>query len=151
MSGEIIIKPALESDLPSIKPLLLELMDAMENTAGFDVEHSIENCRTLLGEPSNYMLVARDGDEILGFINFTTRKTIMHPGPSGLIDELVVAESSRGLGVGKQLIRAVADRCREIGCSEVEVSTETSNADARRFYKSCGFNEEAVLMELELE
>ncbi len=151
MSGEITITPAAESDLPSIKLLLQELVDAMEYTAGFDVEQSLENCRTLLGEPSNYMLVARDSDEILGFINFTTRKTVMHPGPSGLIDEMVVRESSRGLGVGKQLIRAVADKCREIGCSEVEVSTETSNADARRFYKSCGFDEEAVLLEMELE
>ncbi len=151
MSGEIIIKPALESDLPLIKPLLLELLNAMEDTAGFDVEQSIENCRTLLSNPVNYILVARDGDEIVGFINFTIRKTVMQPGPSGLIDELVVAESSRGLGVGKQLIRAVADKCREIGCFEVEVTTEKSNTDARRFYKSCGFNEEAVLMELELE
>lgn len=151
MSGEITITPAVESDLPSIKLLLQELMNAMEDTAGFDVEQSIENCRTLLSHPANYMLVARDGDEIVGFINFTTRQTIIHPGPSGLIDELVVTKSSRDLGVGKQLIRAVADRCREIGCSEVEVSTEKSNTDARRFYKSCGFDQETVLLELELE
>jgi ribosomal protein S18 acetylase RimI-like enzyme len=101
-------------------------------------------------DPDNYMLVAKDNEHILGFVNFTTRKTIMHPGPSGLIDELVVSKSSRGSGIGKRLIAAVIERCRELGCCEVEVSTEKSNARARRFYKSCGFDEDAVLLEIDL-
>lgn len=75
---------------------------------------------------------------------------MMHPGPSGLIDELVVSKSSRGAGIGKQLIQAVIDKCRESGCYEVEVSTEKSNTKARRFYKTCGFEEDAVLLELGL-
>ena len=75
----------------------------------------------------------------------------MHPGPSGLIDELVVSESSRGRGIGKKLIEAVTEKCRELGCSEVEVSTEQSNTAARQFYKSCGFDGESVLLEMDLE
>jgi GNAT superfamily N-acetyltransferase len=75
----------------------------------------------------------------------------MHPRPSGLIDELVVKETSRGSGIGKQLVQAAISRCRELGCSELEVSTEKSNVKARQFYKTCGFEEDAVLLELDLE
>ncbi len=50
-----------------------------------------------------------------------------------------------------ELIGAVKKKCREIGCSEVEVSTEKSNTAARRFYKSCGFDEKALLLEMDLE
>ena len=75
----------------------------------------------------------------------------MHPLPSGLIDELVVTKESRNSGIGKRLILAAADKRRELGCCEVEVSTEKSNTKARGFYQSCGFDEDAVLLEMDLE
>ncbi len=150
MSNKIRIEPATETDLPSIKPLLLELVDAIENREGFSVEQSVENFRILVKDPAYYMLLARDGDNILGFVNFTTRRTIMHPRPSGLIDELIVSRRSRSSGIGKKLVMGAINKCRELGCCEVEVSTEKSNIKARRFYKACGFEEDAVLLEIDL-
>lgn len=150
MAMKVIIQPATKDDLPLIKSLLQELMNTVEDTEGIDIKQSVKNCEGLLEDPANYMLVARYKDGVLGFVNFTTRKTIMHPLPSGLIDELVVTKDSRGSGIGKRLILAVVDKCRELGCCEVEVSTEKSNVTAREFYKSCGFNENAVLLEIDL-
>jgi ribosomal protein S18 acetylase RimI-like enzyme len=151
MNNEILVASAKEDDQPSIKTLLAELSEAMEHTSGFDSEQWTKNCRKLMHKQDNYMLVARDGDNIRGFINFTTRDTIMHTGPSGLIDELVVSKRSRGRGIGKKLIRAAIEKCRELECCEVEVSTEKSNRNARHFYRSCGFEEDAVLLEYNLE
>lgn len=149
--NEIKIDTATEADLPSIRLLLQELIDAMTNTKGFDAEQSIENCRILIKDPAHHMFVARDKNNILGFVNITIRKTIIHPRPSGLIDELIVSRGSRSLGIGKQLILAAINKCRALGCCEVEVSTEKSNIKARRFYKTCGFEEDAVLLEIHLE
>jgi ribosomal protein S18 acetylase RimI-like enzyme len=151
MSNDITINPATEADLPSIKPLLLELMDTMDNTEGFDVEQSFENCGILIKDPAHYMLLAKDKDKVAGLVNFTTRKTIMHPRPSGLVDELIVSRSYRGLGIGKQLILAAIQKCRELECCEIEVSTEKSNTKAREFYQRCGFEEDAVLLEVDLK
>src|ERR1035437_65930 len=150
MLKRIRIIPARETDLPSIKLLLEELMEVMEDTAGFDLEQSVNNIHKLMQDPAHHMLVARDQSNILGLVNFTTRKTIMHPGPSGLIDELVVTKTSRGAGIGKQLVLAAVDKCRELGCCEVEVSTEKSNKHARKFYGTLGFEENAVFLELDL-
>jgi len=144
------IRPAVETDLPLIKPLLSELMAAMTETEGFNINQSIDNCQLMIKDPAHYVLVAVQGSIILGLVHFTIRKTILHPSSSGLIDELVVSESSRGMGIARQLIRAVVYRCRESGCCELEVSTEKSNTRARRFYKACGFEEDAVLLELHL-
>jgi ribosomal protein S18 acetylase RimI-like enzyme len=149
--GNIVFSPVTEADLPPIKSLLIELTEAMEDTEGLDVSQFIENTRQLLHDPAHHLLVARENNKVIGFVNFTTRKTIMHPGPSGLIDELVVSQEYRGSGIGRELIQAVIEKCRSIGCCEVEVSTEKSNTRARRFYKSCGFNEDAVLMEIDLD
>ena len=151
MIKDITVELATEADLPSIKPLLLKLMDVMDNTEGFDVEQSFENCIILIKNPAHHMLVAKDKDTVVGFVNFTTRKTIMHPGPSGLIDELIVSRSYRGLGIGKQLLLAAIQKCRELECCEVEVSKEKSNTKAREFYQRCGFEEDAVLLEMGLE
>jgi len=147
---EAVIRPAIETDLPSIRPLLSELMEAMTDTEGFDIDQSIENCRMMIRDPAQHVLVAVQGNKILGLVNFTARQTIMHPSSSGLIDELIVSESSRGKGIARQLVRAAIDKCRESGCCELEVSTEKRNTKARRFYKACGFEEDAVLLELHL-
>lgn len=151
MSDDISVEIATEADIPLLKPLLLELLEAMENTGGFDVKRSLENCRSLIKDPVSHILLARDKDTVVGFVNFTTRKTIIHPGLSGLIDELVVSRSHRGRGIGKNLLLAAIERCRELGCCEVEVSTEKSNAHAREFYRRCGFEEDAVLLGITLE
>jgi ribosomal protein S18 acetylase RimI-like enzyme len=87
---------------------------------------------------------------VVGFINFTTRRTVLHGGLSGLIDELVVAEEYRRRGIGKRLVAAAVDKCRQLGCREVEVSTQKTNLEAREFYKDCGFEEHAVLLEMHL-
>jgi GNAT superfamily N-acetyltransferase len=67
-----------------------------------------------------------------------------------MIDELVVAKEYQGKGVGKQLVLATIDRCRQLGCCEVEVSTEKANLKAREFYKKCGFEERGMLFEVDL-
>jgi len=86
----------------------------------------------------------------VGFINFTVRQTILHRSPSGLIDELVVAEGYRSKGIGKQLVQAAIEKCRQFGCCEVEASTEKTNLKAREFYKQCGFEERGTLFEADL-
>jgi ribosomal protein S18 acetylase RimI-like enzyme len=151
VSDDIPIEIATEADLPSIKPLLLELMDLRDNTEGFNIEQAFENCRSLIKDPVHHLLLAKDKDKVVGLVNFTIRKTILHPGPSGLIDELVVSRSYRGKGIGEKLLSAAIEKCRELGCCEVEVSTEKSNSLAREFYQRCGFKEDAVLLEINLE
>ena len=150
MSNTVSIVEAMESDLPAIEGLLAELVNATKDSESFDISKAVENCRILLDDANCNFLVARVGDSVVGFVNFTTHRTAMHAGPSGLIDELVVAKEYRGQGIGRQLISAAVDKCRRLGCCEVEVSTEKANIRAREFYKNCGFEEDAVLLEMQL-
>ncbi len=147
---DIQIDVVTESDLDAIVSLLRELADTVENQGGIDVKAAAANLAALLGDSSSHLLVARSGGEVVGFINFTVRRTALHVGSSGLIDELVVRSKLRGSGVGRSLVMAAADACRRLGCVELEVSTEKTNGAARRFYRQCGFDEDAVLLELEL-
>ena len=147
---EILIREAKESNLLTIGKLTLELIEAMSDTEGIDIKLIAENCRNLLSEDNSYILVAEIEGIVVGFVNFTTRKTILHRGLSGLIDELTIAKNYRGKGIGRQLLSSAIEKSRQLGCCEVEVSTEKTNIKAREFYRQCGFTERGVLFEIDL-
>ncbi len=147
---DVIIREARESDLLTIRKLTLELIEAMRNTEGIDIKLIAENCRNLLREPNSHILIAEIEGIVVGFVNFTTRKTILHRGLSGLIDELIVAKSYRGKGIGKQLLSGAIEKSRQLGCCEAEVSTEKTNIKAREFYRQYGFTERGVFFEIDL-
>ena len=147
---DIIIREAKASDLLTIGKLTLELIEAMGDTEGIDIKLIAENCRNFLSEANYHILVAEIEGTIVGFVSFTTRKTILHRGLSGLIDELIVAKSYRGKGIGRQLLSSAIKKSRQLGCCEVEVSTEKTNMKAREFYRQCGFTERGVLFEIDL-
>ena len=98
-----------------------------------------------------HFLIAEEEGEVVGFAHFTTRLTILHRGPSAVVEEIAVKSSKRGQGIGEKLLSEVVENCKKIGCSEVEVSTENSNEKARAFYKKLGFSDDAVLFEKHLK
>jgi len=147
---DILIREATKSDLHAVGKLLEDLVDAMDSTEGIDTEIALKNYERLLRDTGSHFLVAAREGTPVGFINFTVRQTILHQSPSALIDELVVAEEHRGKGVGRQLMQATIEKCRNLGCCEVEVSTEKTNLKARKFYKQCGFEELGTLFEVDL-
>ncbi len=148
MHNVVTVSDVDKADVPAVKPLIAELIDALEDRSVFDVERAMENCSALLGRPDHHLLLAQIDGRPCGFLHLTTRQGILHDHPSGLIDELVVGREFRGHGIGRLLMNAAIDRCRALGCSEVEVSTETSNREAQEFYRRCGFDDAGVLFEL---
>jgi len=148
--NDVLVREAVESDLPAIGELIKELVEAMEDKQGTDVHSAIRNCQALLNHANSHILIAEARGSVVGFVNFTVRQTILHPGSSGLIDELVVSKPHRGKGIGRQLMRGAIKRCKQLGCCEVEVSTEKTNHRAKKFYGEWGFKERGILFELDL-
>jgi ribosomal protein S18 acetylase RimI-like enzyme len=144
------IRKATQADLPVIRKLLAELIHAVHDTEGIDTGTAITTCEYLLSDAGSHFLVAAVDGIPVAFINFTVRQTILHRSPSAVIDELVVAKEYQGKGVGRQLVLAAIEECEQLGCCEVEVSTEKTNDKARRFYKRCGFQEKGLLFEVDL-
>jgi len=142
------VREIQESDLPAIRPLIAELIGALDDPSGFDLDQAMENCRALLARPDHHLLAARIRGTACGFLHLTTRQSLLHDRPTGLIDELVVSQEFRGQGIGRLLVDAALNRLRDLGCCDVEVSTERSNLQAHEFYRKCGFDWEGVLFEL---
>ena len=148
--NDILIRKATESDLPVIKKLLADLINAMDDTECIDVRITLKTWEHLLKDARSHFLVAEIERTPVGFIHFTIRQTVLHRSPSAMIDELVVTREYQGKGIGKQLVLAAIEKCKQLGCCEVEVSTERTNVKARKFYKKCGFNKREILFEVDL-
>jgi len=146
----ITIRKARRSDLSTIKSLVLELVESMDNTKGVDASHTPGNYIAALKNSNSHLLVAEIG-KVVGFIHFTTRRTVLHKRPSGLIDEVVVSKDYRRKGVGRKLLSAAIEKCRQLGCCEIEVSTELANREAIEFYRGFGFEERGLLLEMDIE
>jgi len=93
----------------------------------------------MLADPDVTLLVAKEGDEIVG-----TTTVIVYTTPFWIkarLDEVVVDASARGKGVGEALVNAALDVGREKGAQVAELqSGRGPNRDAaHRLYERLGF------------
>jgi ribosomal protein S18 acetylase RimI-like enzyme len=105
----------------------------------FDRPPLPEATRRFLAEPTHHLLLAwieGDGDAA----GFVSGVETTHPdkGTEMFLYELGVAERARGRGVGRALVRALADRARDRGCYGMWAATENDNVAAQRTYVASG-------------
>ena len=58
------------------------------------------------------------------------------------VNEVGVSPRFQRLGIGKELMTALLQRGRELGCCEAWVATEEGNSAARRLYDALGGRED---------
>ena len=75
--------------------------------------------------PTSFYVVAVLGEEVVGF--------------AGYITNIAVAESCRRQGLGRAMLSALIDHCRESGASFLTLEVRQSNAPAIALYESMGF------------
>ena len=99
----------------------------------------VERLWRLVADPAVTLLVARDGDEIVG-----TTTVIVYTTPFWIkarLDEVVVDAAARGKGVGEALVKAALDVGRERGAQVAELQSGRGDARkaAHRLYERLGF------------
>jgi GNAT superfamily N-acetyltransferase len=98
---------------------------------------TVERLQAIMADPAVTLLVARDGQEIIG-----TTTLIVYTTPFWIkarLDEVVVDESARGKGVGTALVKASLEIAREKGVEVVELQSGVQREAANKLYPSLGF------------
>ncbi len=90
------------------------------------------NWRFLLQRHSLGWVTARDGDQLLGFVN-----VIWDGGAHAWIQDVMVNSASRNLGIGSQLVAIACQRTREAGCEWLHVDFEEPLSQF--YFDACGF------------
>ena len=132
------IRIAHLDDAAGIQVLLLQL--------GYKLpEDDVRGNLALLSErTSDPVLVAVEGERLLGLIALHWTPMLHLAAPLARITALIVRDDARGTGVGRQLVDAGAALARNAGCDQLELTTALHRTDAQAFYRSMGFTESSV-------
>lgn len=132
------IRRTTEADVPAVVGLVHDL--AGYEKATDECHLTVDQLRTALfsDSPALYGHVAEQHGEIAGFalwfLNFSTWR-----GTHGIyLEDLFVQPEHRGSGLGKALLRVLAQECVERGYARLEWSVLNWNTPAIEFYKSLG-------------
>jgi len=107
--------------------------------------------RTLIGRDDALAVVARDGDQIIGYAigRITMLPSFFAHRRRGYIHDVYVRDVYRRQGVGRRLVEEILAWLRRKGVTLVEL-TVASNNDAVRFWERLGFSTYMLQMKLEL-
>lgn len=93
-----------------------------------------------LEDDRHHLVVAIDQGEVIGFASGVHYIHHIHPDkPAALwINEVSVVAGHQRRGVGQEVVRALLEHAKQLGCTEAWVATEQSNEAAIRLYASTG-------------
>jgi len=103
----------------------------------FDLPVDHDLTAEFLRDPRHHLAVAVDDSQVVGIASAVH---YIHPDklPELWINEIAVASSYRGRGIGKRLMTALFELGRTLGCAAAWALAEDENEDAKRFYVSLG-------------
>ena len=68
-----------------------------------------------------------------------------YEGHRGWINYLAVAESHRGWGLGRRLLKHAEERLHVRGCPKINLQVRSTNSAVLAFYTALGFTPDAVV------
>ena len=133
------VRPVRPADVPTVLALVREL--AAYERAEHEAQMTDEQLRTALfgDSPALFGHVAETPDgEVAGFalwfLTFSTWR-----GTHGIhLEDLFVSPASRGTGLGRELLRTLAQECVDRGYARLEWSVLDWNTPSIEFYRAAG-------------
>ena len=147
--NKFLIRQATDSDLQAGFKLMAELGYPDLSIARFAATFS-----SVQNNPAMTLIVAEDGDGVVvGLASISRRPQLRLTADLITIDELVVADSARGLGVGRALLEHIRAMAVRSGARRLELETNRARESyRRRFYIKNGFTEaDSAVMRIEYE
>jgi GNAT superfamily N-acetyltransferase len=132
------IRPAQKADAVAIFSLIQEL--AVYEKLTHQVTGTPEALADhLFGTPAYAeSIVAESREQLVGFALFFKTYSTFLTKPGLYLEDIFVREAHRGQGIGKALLKAVAQIARERDCGRLEWSVLDWNEPAIAFYKKMG-------------
>jgi ribosomal protein S18 acetylase RimI-like enzyme len=140
--SDLTFRRAIAADLPTLVAMLADdvLGQARERPALPLAREYLDGFAAIDADPRQLLLVAERDRAIVGMLQLTVIPGISHLGSwRGQIEGVRVASAARGQGVGQAMMRHALEIARERGCKIVQLTTNKSRADAKRFYEQLGF------------
>ena len=147
----MLIRKAVEADVTKLLVLMRELarfekyIDAFTITAEMLVEQGFRR-----SPPDFQCFVAEEDGELLGMLVYYFIPFTYQAKPNVIVKELYVSETARGRGIGRSLMRAVANEAVKGGSGAIKWYVANWNSRGIGFYERLGAKANRDWLEFEM-
>jgi ribosomal protein S18 acetylase RimI-like enzyme len=138
------LTPVTQERVCDLIPLMASLYE--HEDLPFDPAHTERNVRRLLLSPHHgTVFFLKQADTVVGYCVLVSFFSLEHGGMSILLDELLIKNEFRGMGLGTAALETIHSYCQmhNIRALQLEVSTDNP---AQELYRRCGFSVQGRLL-----
>lgn len=142
MSPDLSFRRAREDDLAAIVDMLADDTLGATREIVTDPVHIdyVRAFAALQADANQFLAVVEDGEGIVGCLQLSFVPGLSRRGMwRGQIESVRIQSRARGEGLGQALFEWAIEKCRKKGCGLVQLTTDKTRPDARRFYERLGF------------
>jgi GNAT superfamily N-acetyltransferase len=149
--GDLEIRPAVADDIPAIVAMLADDPLGSTRESPDDLTPYFTAYERLAEDPNQHLVVAVREGRVVGTLQLTIVPGLSRKGSTrSIIEGVRVHAEERGSGLGTRFIEWAVDESRRQGCRLVQLTSDATRTDARRFYERLGFTASHVGFKLEL-
>ncbi|WP_406400967.1 GNAT family N-acetyltransferase [Streptomyces sp. NBC_00879] len=138
--SDLDIRPAVLDDIPAIVAMLADDPLGAQRESPGDLAPYTAAFERLSQDPNQIQAVAVRADQVVGTLQLTIIPGLARRGSTrSIIEGVRIHADERGAGLGTRLIEWAIDESRRQKCQLVQLTSDVSRTDARRFYERLGF------------
>lgn len=140
MSFQLKIGNASVEDIPGLTALLDSLF-AIEVDFSADITKQAQGLQMIIDNPKFAIIkVARDAEnKVIGMVSAQLVISTAQGTYSAWVEDMVVAEKYRSMGVGRKLLEAAISWAKEKGASRAQLLVDIENEPALGYYQHLGW------------
>jgi ribosomal protein S18 acetylase RimI-like enzyme len=136
LESGIVIRKALAQDVEAMVGLL-KLLFEIETDFEFDCDKQRRGLEMMLDEDNHRcLIVAELHQEIIGMCSAQLLVSTSEGGLKAIIEDVVIANSFRGQGIGRRLLLKIEEWALNRGAKRLDLLADRRNSIALRFYKN---------------
>jgi GNAT superfamily N-acetyltransferase len=135
-------RAATPADLPFIIALIVEdsVISTGDDPADAENPDYVNALAEITNDPNEEMIIVEEDGVPVGCFQLSYLPGLMRRGMKrGQIEVVHVAQTHRNRGIGGEMMHWAVERCRDNGCSMVQLTSNKKRLDAHRFYERLGF------------
>ncbi|MGP3631942.1 GNAT family N-acetyltransferase [Streptomyces sp. 24-1644] len=149
--NDLAIRPAALSDIPAVVAMLADDPLGAQRETPDDLTPYNTAFQRLADDPNQHVVVAVREERVVGTLQLTIIPGLSRRGSTrSIIEGVRIHADERGSGLGTQMIQWAVDESRRQECQLVQLTSDVTRTDARRFYERLGFTASHVGFKLTL-
>ncbi len=140
VDDDVLVRLASPPDWPAVAALLVELGRGVAAGTADDPTHR-QAFAGHLRQIGNVTLVAEYRARVAGVIDMEYHQRLGDHRPQARVNDIVVTERARGLGVGTALLRRAEELARKRGCFRMALVTASWREASTEFYRREGWSD----------